>query len=284
MSRRMDSAAVGRILEAVLLLRSARITALVNSGESPTLPPRSSVRSADSRLEVDSAVRSAQENARDALLDAVEIEASSPAGSALTVAKDPRSTSSEEAAMFTRRMWQPRKEIGSVLEGRDLRHMDLSGVRLSASFNRCDLADAALVGSYFANCTFNACALHRADLSGGQFHSCTFVSTDASGATACRAHFSHCTFHRADLCNWDASGATFFQCSFTMSDLSRWRVDGQTTVIKPIDWGRCRRLNWSMKPGSGLRECRVVGDLNTVNALSLPPPQKSACRPLFNSK
>ncbi|KPA81226.1 hypothetical protein ABB37_03646 [Leptomonas pyrrhocoris] len=284
MGRRIDSAAVGRILESVLLLRSARLTGILSRGESPLLPPHSSTAIAGARLEAESAIRSAREYLRDALLDAVEIEASSSAGSSLVVVEDPRLASSKKGVMLTEKTWEPRKEIGSVLEGRDLRQMDLSGARLSASFNRSDLTDAALVGSYFAHCTFNSCVVHNADLSGGQFHSCTFMSTDASRVTARRAHFSHCTFHRADLCDWDACGATFFQCSFTMSDLSRWHVDGQTTVIKPVDWGRCRRLNWTMKPGSGLRECRVVGDVNAMGALSLGPPHRPGCRPWRSGK
>lgn len=280
MSRRIDAAAVGRILESILFLRSASLTELVGGEKAPLTLPHGSRCDRSNPTKAESAMQSAQEYVRDSILAAVEIEAASPplTESALTAEEGALSACMTNAGALTEKAWQPRKEIGSALEGRDLHQVDLAGVRLSASFNRSNLADATLVGSYFAHCTFNSCVLRRADLSGGQFHSCTFMSADAGSVKARRAHFSHCVFHRADLCDWDAAGATFFRCSFTMSDLSRWRVDGQTTVITPTDWGRCRRLDWQMKPGSRQRECRVVCDAHAVHARSLGPPQKSACR------
>lgn len=284
MSRRIDSRAVARILEAAFLLRSARLSTLASDGQTAPSSSQTSGHSAGTRSATDPATRSARGYLRESVLNAVEIGASSSRGSALTVAEESHLARKKDAAAVAERLWRPRKEIGTALEGRDLHLIDLSGARLSASFNRSNLSGAVLAGCYFAHCTFNSCVLRTADLSGGEFHSCTFMSTDAENVKACRAHFSHCTFHRANLCNWDASGATFFQCSFTMSDLSRWHVDGQTTVIKPADWGRCRRLSWRMAPRSGVRGCSVIGDSKTMHALSLGPPQQSACFPTSNTQ
>lgn len=287
MSRRVDAAAVGRILESVLLLRSAKLTELVKEEKrTRILSSQPLPHSAAAPLET--AAQSAQDYLRACILDAVEVKAapSSPSDeSALTIVENALpANATATTASVGKASWQPRREIGSALEGRDLYQVDLSGARLSASFNRSNLASSNLIGSYFAHCTFNSCTLHLADLSGCQFHSCTFMSTNANAIKARRALFSHCVFHRADLRDWDAAGATFFQCSFTMSDLSRWHVDGQTTIIQPTDWGRCRRLDWQMKPGSGVRECRVFGDANVMHALSLGPAHKSACQPrLVNS-
>lgn len=286
MSRRVDAAAVSRILESVFLLRSAKLTGLVASAKAPRFSHDAQRQGAATHSSVNEAVRSAKDYFRDSILDAVEIEAppAPSSESALAVVQTSLTTIDNDITAPSAKSWQPRREVGTVLEGRDLSSLDLSGVRLSASFNRSSLAHASLTGSYFAHCTFNSCDLRGADLAGCQFHSCTFMSADARDVNAHRAHFSHCTFHRADLCSWNATGATFFQCAFTLSDLTRWKVDGQTTVIKPTDWGRCRRLDWQMKPGSTVRQCRVVGDMSAVHALSLGPAHASACQRAFKTK
>lgn len=268
MSRRVNAAAVGQILESLFLLRSSRLA------ESAVTGPLSTPHSA-----TEEATSAARGLLRDSLLAAVEIAASDAEGTSLAVTGQAVTLSKAPVPSGTA-AWVPRAEVGTVLEGRDLHLIDLSGARLSASFNRSDLTEALFLGTCAAHCTFNSCELRRADLSGAQFHSCTFLSADATGVVARRAHFSHCVFHRADLSDWDASGATFFQCTFTLSDLSRWLVDGQTTVVKPTGWGRCRRLEWRMKPGSAVRECRVVGDAGAAGALSLAPAARSACRPM----
>ncbi|CAJ09227.1 conserved hypothetical protein [Leishmania major strain Friedlin] len=279
MSRRVNTEAVSQILEALVLLRSSRLA------ETSTAGSASSVSSGYSTLEPGStseaAVDCARRLLRDCVVSAIEIEPTQPDPSSLLVAEADPSMAAKKSpfSLSSAAAWRPRREIGAVLEGRDLHRIDLSGTRLSASFNRSDLSEAVLLGTYFAHCTFNLCDLRKANMAGAQFHSCTFLSTDASAAAARRAHFSHCMFHRADLSDWDAAGATFFQCSFTLSDLSRWSLDGQTTVVSPTDWGRCRRLDWVMKPGSSVRECRVFGDANAANALSLAPAEKSSCHP-----
>ncbi|GET93346.1 hypothetical protein, conserved [Leishmania tarentolae] len=279
MSRRVNAEAVGQILEALFLLRSSRLaeTSTAESASSVALGCSTPKPGSTSKAAVDSARRLL----RGCVLTAVEIEPMHPDPSSLLVIEGDPSTAVKRSpfSSSSAAVWRPRKEIGTVLEGRDLHRIDLSGTRLSASFNRSDLSEAILLGTYFAHSTFNLCDLRRANLSGAEFHSCTFLSTNASAAVARRAHFSHCTFHRADLSNWDAAGATFFQCSFTLSDLSRWSLDGQTTVVNPTNWGRCRRLDWVMKPGSSVRECCVIGDANTTNALSLAPAEKSSCHP-----
>ncbi|KAG5464102.1 hypothetical protein LSCM1_00282 [Leishmania martiniquensis] len=277
MSRRVNAAAIGKILEALFLLRSSRLAETFTTEFVPSVSSDCSAQESGSNS--GAAVDCARSLLRDSVLSAVEIE-STQAGpsSLLTVQADPSAIARRSSVpSSSATAWCPRREIGTVLEGRDLQGIDLSGTRLSASFNRSDLSEANLLGTYFAHCTFNSCDLRKANLAGTQFHSCTFLSTDASAATACQALFSHCVFHRADLSEWDAAGATFFQCSFTLSDLSRWSVDGQTTVVKPTDWGRCRRLDWIMKPGSSVRECRVVGDANATRALSLAPAEGSSC-------
>ncbi|KAK7199989.1 Pentapeptide repeats (9 copies) [Novymonas esmeraldas] len=269
MSRHANAAAAGRILESLFLLRSSRLVESVTDGPAPA---------PDSSSE-EGATHSARQLLREAVLGAVEIEAVAGNTHTSVPAVQPSPlTKGHAAPALSATAWRPRREIGTVLEGRDLHKIDLAGGRVSASFSRSDLSESLLLGTYFANCTFNSCDLCRADMSGAQFHSCTFLSADATAAVARRAHFSHCVFHRADLSDWDAAGATFFQCSFAMSDLSRWHVDGQTTVVKPTDWGRCRRLDWVMKPGSPSRQCRVVGDASATAALSLAPAEESACR------
>ncbi|CAJ1012758.1 putative Pentapeptide repeat (8 copies)/Pentapeptide repeat (9 copies) [Leishmania naiffi] len=277
MSRRVNTEAMGQILEALFLLRSSRLAEASTDGSAPSVSSEYSTQKTS--LTSGTAVDCARHLLRDSVLSAIEIESTQPDSSSLLIIKaDPSVTAKKSAySLSSSAAWRPRKEIGTVLEGRDLHRIDLSGTRLSASFNRSDLSEAILIGTYFAHCTFNLCDLRKANLAGAQFYSCTFLSTDASAAAARRAHFSHCVFHRADLSDWDAAGATFFQCSFTLSDLSRWSVDGQTTVVKPTSWGRCRRLDWVMRPGSSVRECRVVGDANTTTALSLAPAEKSSC-------
>ncbi|KAG5490148.1 hypothetical protein JKF63_00267 [Porcisia hertigi] len=279
MSRRVNAAAISQILEAFFLLRSSRLA------EFSTVGSERSASSVSSTQEPASTSKYALDCARcllrESLLSAVEIEGiQSGSSSLLAVETNPSLADKKSTPSSSAPAWRPRREIGTVLEGRDLHRIDLSGTRLSASFNRVDLSEALLLGTYFAHCTFNSSDLRKANLAGAQFHSCTFLSTDASDVIACRAYFSHCVFHRADLSHWDAAGATFFQCSFTMSDLSHWYVDGQTVVVKPIDWGRCRRLDWVMKPGSSLRECRVVGDASAMSSASLAPAEKSSCHPL----
>ncbi|CBZ26120.1 conserved hypothetical protein [Leishmania mexicana MHOM/GT/2001/U1103] len=279
MSRRVNAEAVGQILEALFLLRSSRLAETTTTGSASSVPSGCSTPEPGSTSE--DAVDCARRLLRDCVLTAVEIEPAQPdPSSLLAVEADPSiAVKKSHFSLSSAAAWRPRREIGAVLEGRDLHRIDLSGTRLSASFNRSDLSEAVLLGTYFAHCTFNLCDLRRANMAGAQFHSCTFLSTDMSAAAVRRAHFSHCIFHRADLSDWDAAGATFFQCSFTLSDLSRWSLDGQTTVVSPTDWGRCRRLDWVMKPGSSVRECRVVGDANATTALSLAPAEKSSCHP-----
>ncbi|KAG5465575.1 hypothetical protein CUR178_00282 [Leishmania enriettii] len=277
MSRRVNAAAVGQILEALFLLRSSRLTEASTIGLAPSVSSECSTQVSGSTS--GAAVDCARSLLRDCVLTAVEIEsAQADPSSTLTIQADPSVTAEKSTLpLNSAAAWRPRKEIGTVLEGRDLHRINLSGTRLSASFNRSDLSEATFLGTYFAHCTFNSCDLRSASLEGAQFHSCTFLSTGASAAVARRALFSHCVFHRADLSDWDAAGAIFFHCSFALSDLSRWSVDGQTTMVRPTDWGRCRRLDWTMKPGSSARECRVIGDANTTRALSLAPAERSSC-------
>lgn len=160
-------------------------------------------------------------------------------------------------------------EIGSALEGRRLCGLSLDGARLTSSFNRSDLTESSWRRTYVVYTTFNLSCLHQACLRDAQFHSCTFIGVDAVRVDARGGRFSHCVFRQADLRLWNVCGAIFFGCTFTLSDLTGWTFDGQTTVLEPVDWGRCRRLDWTAGPGSTCGSVFVPG--HHVQALSLPP-------------
>ncbi|ESL12185.1 hypothetical protein TRSC58_00052 [Trypanosoma rangeli SC58] len=164
-------------------------------------------------------------------------------------------------------------DVGTLMEGRRLVGIDLACTRLSGTFNRCDLSGSNFTGAFADHGTFNLTRMQGCSLAGAQFHSCTFLAADAAGVDARRGRFSQCVFCRANLIDWDVRGASFYRCVFTMSDLSRWVYDGQTTVMEPVDWGRCRRLGWST-PAQDCGDCRVVGKAS--GALSLRPREPPA--------
>lgn len=284
MSLRVSTAIVGELLEALFLLRSCRLHALPQKNSTK---PKQLAQSDLLPIPESPAVEAAKDLVRAIVLEATEIETStSPSlpsesqnGSAVIHPVSSAVSGSTIAAAGAKKL-HPRYEIGTALEGRDLRRIDLAGSRITFSVNRSDLSGASFVGTFFAHCTFNVSSLYGAEISGAKFSSCTFVGTSAVGVVARCSHFSHCIFQRADLRQWDSSGATFFRCSFTLCDMSQWKVDGQTTIISPIDWARCRRLDWIMHPGSRVRECRVVNENGSAeHALSLPPREgpRSSC-------
>ncbi|KAF5221106.1 hypothetical protein ECC02_005818 [Trypanosoma cruzi] len=157
-------------------------------------------------------------------------------------------------------------EVGTLMEGRRLVGIDLACTRLSGSFNRSDLSGANFTGAFADHSTFNLARMQGCKLAGAQFHSCTFLASDAAGADARRGRFSQCVFCRANMTDWDVRGATFYRCVFKLSDLSRWVYDSQTTVVEPVDWGRCRRLGW-MTPSEDCGDCLVVGKGGVVPSL-----------------
>lgn len=181
-----------------------------------------------------------------------------------------------EAAELATATAAPRAEIGSALEGRRLKGLDVSGARLTADFNRADLSHASFMGCVVANSTFNLSDAARMCVAGAQFHTCTFFGTAAPQVEARGARFAHCIFRQADLRDWDVRGATFFRCTFTLCDLSGWRYDAETRVVDPVDWRRCRREGWSASKGAAVHACCVTGP--AANALSLPPAEEWPAR------
>ncbi|CBH15838.1 hypothetical protein, conserved [Trypanosoma brucei gambiense DAL972] len=162
-------------------------------------------------------------------------------------------------------------EIGSILEGRCFSSLDFACTNLSASFNRCALVSASLGGAFVSHSTFNLTDIKRSSFIGAQFHSCTFLATDAVGVDARCGRFSHCTFCRASMSGWDVRGATFYRCTFTMCDMSGWTYDSQTTVVEPVGWECCRRLNWVPFGEGAVGDCRVVREQGGERGLSLRP-------------
>lgn len=267
MERRLSRPAISAILEALRTHRKAALLSLPCStpcfrAALPLPLDGSSTQQPDRGL---SALTDVEKLTRDAVREAV-LRASE-----IQRAPSPTSSTHDETwGTKNAKASTPQAEVGSVLEGRRLHQLDLSGTRLAASFNRSDLSQCNFTGSYVAHSTFNLARLRCADLSGAQVHSCTFYSCDAVGVNARRARFSHCVFRQADLRGWCVCGATFFHCTFTLCDLSEWEFDGETVVVEPTDWSRCRRLKWRTSKSCPLHECRVVGP-HAARALSLPP-------------
>ncbi|KEG12721.1 hypothetical protein DQ04_01471070 [Trypanosoma grayi] len=175
-------------------------------------------------------------------------------------------------------------EVGALMEGRRLVGLNLTCSRLSADLNRSDLTGADFTDAFASHSTFNLARMQRCSLAGAQLHSCTFLATDAVGVDARRCRFSHCVFCRTDMTDWDVRGATFYRCAFTMSDMSGWLYDGATMVVEPVDWSRCRRLNWRAAAGCSVRECNVVrkntscSSSSSSSCLSLGPRDCSPSR------
>ncbi|RNF19640.1 uncharacterized protein Tco025E_04015 [Trypanosoma conorhini] len=249
MERRLHRTAMAQVLDALNVQRKAALLSLpleasLSTSPACPAPPSPASRLLSSQLDTEKAL---MPFLRDAVVRALEPSPQARAGG---------KTTSE---------WP---EVGTLMEGRRLVGIDLACTRLSGTFNRSDLSGADLTGAFADHSTFNLARMQGCSLAGAQFHSCTFLAADAAGVDARRGRFSQCVFCRANLIDWDVRGASFYRCVFTMSDLSRWVYDAQTTVMEPVDWGRCRRLDWTT-PAAGCGDCRVVGKAG--GALSLPP-------------
>lgn len=150
----------------------------------------------------------------------------------------------EDAAKAALAMAEVETDIGTVLEGRNLSQLTLTGADLSSSFNRANLRYTSFDVCRIWHSTFDQADMRRVSMQGAEIRNTTFVATDLQSANLSGARFTECRFIRCNLRRSTLHSTIFHRCEFTLSDLSDSCVNPHTAFFHPEGWGTCRRLRW----------------------------------------
>jgi len=141
-----------------------------------------------------------------------------------------------------------KEALMTVLEGRNLGKLDLSGCKITVPFARALLESANLEAASVYRTSFSRALLTESNLQSARFDNVTFVGAALVGVNMRSARFNQCQFDGAQLCGSDLRGTFFHHCTFKMSDLTKVECDAVTTFDTPYDWAMAYRKDMKGRP------------------------------------
>eukprot|EP00759_Apiculatamorpha_spiralis_P025728 PhF_6_TR29094/c0_g1_i1/m.42432 len=137
------------------------------------------------------------------------------------------------------RLFANHPDVYTAFEGKDLRGINLDGVKLCVSMTRTNLCGSSLQAMTVYDCSFSQSIMQNVSASSSTFKNVQFCGSDLRGSDFRGAKFTECSFDGAVMCGCQFEGAVFHDCSFRLVDLESSSVDPSTFFHHPRSWDMC---------------------------------------------
>ncbi len=154
------------------------------------------------------------------------------------------------------------KALISVINGKSLKHQDLSGIDFSGE----DLSGVDFSFCYLEQCNFNNANLEGANLNGAIAARCNFSYANLKSANLNNSNIGACNFNYCDLSNAKSSGCEYAKSDFSHATLTNLDLSNSLNTqdvcfykanLSGVNFGEATFIETSFH-GANLNECQMA--------------------------